>query len=187
MAIEAVFGLGNPEDRYAPTRHNLGARAVATYLQGRRTALPRPQEVGPARVYPFPDHLVVFPQTFMNLSGRAVAAVVQAFTLKPEALLIVYDDVALPFGRLRLRPGGGAGGHNGMASVLEALGTRAVPRLRLGIGDDVPADDLVGYVLAPFTPEEEKRLPDFLIRAARAIDYCVRQGLTAAMNRFNVG
>ncbi len=184
MATKAVFGLGNPGDRYADTRHNLGAHAVRAHLDARKS-LPRPREEGFCLVYPFRDHIVAFPNTYMNLSGAAVAELVRARGLAPSDCLVAHDDVDLPLGALRLRPGGGDGGHNGVASVIEHLGTRDFPRLRLGIGHAFPPGGMVDYVLGRFTAEEQAHLAELLEHAAGAIRCFVRQGIQTAMNRFN--
>lgn len=183
-ATKAAFGLGNPPDRYARTRHNIGAEAVLAFLD-RVHWRGQPQAVGLAQVYPLNGHLAALPQTFMNLSGIAVKDVVAHFGLALARCLIVYDDVSLPFGHLRLREAGGAGGHNGMASVLEHLGSREVPRLRIGIGDHPPPGGLADFVLGPFTPEERAHLPAVLGRAAQAIECFLAHDLETAMNRFN--
>jgi len=185
MASKAVFGLGNPGDRYVGTRHNLGAEVVRAYLKARKS-LPQAREEGSCLVYPLPrGHLIAFPNAYMNLSGAAVADLARVHNLAPADCLVAYDDVDLPLGTLRLRPGGGDGGHNGVASVIEHLGTRDFPRLRLGIGRDFPPGGMVHYVLGRFSPEERERLDDLFDRAAGAIRCFVRDGIQTAMNRFN--
>jgi len=181
---KAAFGLGNPGPLYERTRHNLGFLALDAYLQryGRDARHLRRSE---AFFYQLGDRLLVKPLTYMNLSGQAVRQVCQDFQLTPGDCLIIYDDYGLPWGRLRARARGGAGGHHGMVSIIEALGTREIPRLRLGIGSGEPRADLVEYVLSPFTPDEEQQLPTLLERAASAIDLFFRQGIEAVMQTFN--
>src|SRR5262249_5094167 len=158
-----VVGLGNPGARYARTRHNVGFR-VAERLRERwrfdppserfdgRFARGRVASLGGM------DVGVLEPETFMNVSGTSVSAALGKLPVEDPArdLLVVFDDADLPFGRLRLRPSGSAGGHNGLGDILEKLGTQDVPRLRLGIGRPEVPMDTVNFVLARFSPEEEK-------------------------------
>jgi len=180
---KAAFGLGNPGAKYRNTRHNLGRLAVECYLK-RQRGLKR-LTCDTAEAYRLGDHLVVKPLTYMNLSGLAAREILERFGLLPQQMLIVYDDVALPFGVMRARAKGGAGGHHGMESIIEALGTEEIPRLRLGIGSDPLPKDLTGYVLGEFEAEERSKLDEFLKRAADAIDCFFRCGIEAVMNRFN--
>jgi PTH1 family peptidyl-tRNA hydrolase len=130
---------------------------------------------------------VLAPQTWMNRSGEAVAAAVTGLALADPAqdLLLVFDDVDLPFGRLRLRPGGGAGGHRGLSDVIEALGRSDLPRLRFGVGRPQEPRDLAEWVLEPFSAEEERRLDERLEAAADAATAGLVDGIAAAMNRVN--
>ena len=183
---KAVVGLGNPGPRYERTRHNLGFLAVDRYLaRSRRRGRPEALPSRTAQIYRVGDFLVAKPQTYMNRSGLAVLEIARTHRLSPEEILIVYDDVMLPFGKLRARAQGGDGGHHGMASVIEALGTRHVPRLRLGIGRPDLPKDLTDYVLGAFTQEEERELDAFLDRAAQAIEVFLEQDIEAVMNEFN--
>jgi len=184
MGLRAVFGLGNPGDRYANTRHNVGAAAVLTYV-AQSPEDPTFEQDGFSRVYAFEHHVCVLPQTYMNLSGVAVSDVVKRHSLDVDRCLVVYDDVSIPFGHLRLRRSGSAGGQNGMQSVLDHLGCHDVPRLRVGIGGDVPAGALKDYVLSPFTRAEQKHLPKLLQAAAKAIELFLEVDLQTAMNRCN--
>ena len=127
--------------------------------------------------------LLAKPQTYMNRSGRTAVALCAQWEVPPEDVLVIFDDFLLDFGRLRFRRGGSAGGHNGLASVLEALNTEAVPRLRLGIGTP-PADaDVVDYVLDPFSPADE--VGDLIERGNAALEVYYAKGIAAAMNKFN--
>jgi len=184
MRPKAVFGLGNPGDRYAHTRHNVGAAAVLTYV-AQSAKDPTFEQDGFSRVYAFKRHLCVLPRTYMNLSGVAVGDAVERLDLDVERCLVVYDDVSIPFGHLRLRRGGSAGGHNGMQSVLDHLGSQDVPRLRVGVGGGVPAGALKDYVLASFTQAEQQQLPKLLQAAAKAIELFLEFDLQTAMNRCN--
>jgi PTH1 family peptidyl-tRNA hydrolase len=124
------------------------------------------------------------PMTYMNRSGIAVAAMTEALAIPPEELLVVVDDIDLPVGRLRLRPSGGAGSHNGLRDIVAAIGT-SFPRLRIGVRGEAPWDDLADYVLAPFTSDEEQQVVAVIERAAEAVLAAVNLGLAPAMNQFN--
>lgn len=184
-----VIGLGNPGERYRDTRHNLGFR-VARELAARRGARIDRLECN-ALVGEAPDGgdlLFVLPQTFMNRSGHALRCLRERRGLEPERMLVVYDEVQLPLGRLRMRPGGGPGGHRGMESVVESLRTDRVPRLRLGCGSEAGAsvgDDLVRYVLSPFEADERGAAEEMIERAADACEVWLDEGVDVAMNRTN--
>jgi PTH1 family peptidyl-tRNA hydrolase len=182
-----VVGLGNPGERYAETRHNLGFRVVEELARRRGVTVAKIEcnsRVG--RVGD--DLLLVMPQTYMNRSGFAMRCLAERHDFEPSDLLVVYDEVALPLGRLRMRPGGSPGGHRGLESVVENLRTDRIPRLRLGCGgeDGPPAgEDLVDYVLSPFRPEEREPAGEMVERAADACEAWVARGIEAAMNEFN--
>ncbi len=187
--MRLVVGLGNPGGRYASTRHNVGFRAVERL--GRRHGIELEEERFEGRFGAgwIAGHEValLLPGTFMNASGRSVAAAVEALGLEDPArhLIVVLDDADLPFGRLRLRARGSDGGHNGLADVLGRLGSQEVPRLRFGIGRPGEPVDTVDWVLAPFAPEEERRLGGLLERAAEALECFLEDGAGPAMSRFN--
>ena len=185
-----IVGLGNPGAKYAATRHNAGFR-VLECLARRHGADFREEPGLDARVAPVElagtACLLVEPQTFMNRSGTTVLAAMGRWPSidPPRDLLVVYDDMDLPLGRIRLRPAGGGGGHNGIGDVLEAVGHSEVQRLRFGIGHPGQADAVLDWVLQPFTPEEVGPLEAAVERAADAVEAVVAEGLTAAMGRFN--
>ena len=195
--MKLVVGLGNPGSRYAPTRHNVGYRVVERLSRdlgialderrfGGRFGRGRAALVGGNTA----DIGILEPGTWMNRSGDAVAAAVEDLPMEDCAadLLIVFDDMDLPFGRLRVRPSGGAGGHNGLAHVLTRLGERGVenvPRLRFGIGRSDAADATIDWVLSPFSHEEEVSLEARLADAALAVQVAFAEGVAPAMNRFN--
>ncbi|MGD2116436.1 MAG: aminoacyl-tRNA hydrolase [Acidobacteriota bacterium] len=186
----AVVGLGNPGERYRDTRHNLGFRVVRELARRRGVRVDRLEcnaLVG-ALVGEGDGLLLVLPQTYMNRSGHALRCLRERRGLQPDRTLVVYDEVQLPLGRLRLRPGGSPGGHRGMESVVENLRTDQVPRLRLGCaGEDGPpsGDDLVDYVLSPFDEAERATAEAMIEQAADACEAWLEEGAEAAMNRFN--
>lgn len=183
--MKAVVGLGNPGKEYERTRHNMGRLAVRSFLE-RFTPIDK-TEHDFSVVYRFGDLvLVVEPLVYMNVSGIAVKELCERYRVTPQECLIVYDDYAIPFGKLRARRRGGAGGHHGMESVIAELQTEEIPRLRIGIGTGQPLADLTEYVLGEFTPEEHARLPEILARAADAIECFVQTDIETVMNQFNV-
>jgi PTH1 family peptidyl-tRNA hydrolase len=184
--VRLVVGLGNPGPRYVGTRHNVGYR-IASVLAARLgldwadSAYRGSLACSEAR-----DLALLMPSTFMNASGESVVAAVDALAVAPATgLLVAFDDLDLPFGRLRLRAAGGCGGHRGMESIAQALGSEGFPRLRFGIGRPAPGADVIGYVLSPFEAEEEAALPVHLERAADAILSALDHGIDAAMERYN--
>jgi len=182
-----IVGLGNPGPRYAGTRHNLGREAVEALAARHGAALDQAKfnaRFGRGRIGAVPVALAT-PLTYMNESGRAVAPLARFFRVPPERLLVAFDDLDLPLGTLRLRAEGGAGGHNGMADVLRALGTTGVPRLRLGIGRPPAGWDPADYVLSRFAAGERAEADALAQAAADAAERVVAQGLEAAMNAVN--
>jgi PTH1 family peptidyl-tRNA hydrolase len=185
--IRVVVGLGNPGARYAGTRHNIGFRLLER-LAGDLGAGPEADEG--AYAVSWADWngeriALVRPLLYMNRSGDALARFPESAVAGPGEHLIVFDDVSLPFGTLRFREEGSAGGHRGLLSVLDRFGTEAVPRLRLGVGREEDAGELADYVLAPFTDEEEERVEEWLARASRGVQVFLQEGPEAAMTRFN--
>jgi len=182
-----IAGLGNPGPKYAANRHNVGFRCVERL--GIALGLPFDKDQKQARVAlgDFDGRRVVLakPQTFMNESGRAVAALTRFYKVPLECLLVVYDDLDLPLGSVRLRPEGGSGGHKGMRSIIEHLGTQDFPRLRIGIGRPPGRMDPAAYVLQDFSADERPLLEETLERAVAAVETWLRQGVEVAMDRYN--
>jgi len=184
--MRLVVGLGNPGSRYRLTRHNLGFMVVdiladrwQVSIGGRRHG----SELGVAEI----DHTRVIlakPQTYMNASGEAVGKLRRLYHLEPCDVLVVHDDLDLPLGRIRLRGEGGAGGHNGVASVISVLG-KGFPRLRVGIGRPTGGADPVGFVLEPFTAAESAIIQNIVARAAEGVESWARHGLEPTMNVLN--
>lgn len=182
--IRLVAGLGNPGREYEHTRHNAGFLVIDRLAA--RLGLTLSFSQGWQALYGrAPDGCMYLkPMTFMNLSGRSVQGVAQFYKVAPAETLIVFDDLALPLGQLRLRREGSAGGQNGMQSVIEHLGTTEVPRLRIGIGA-AGQSDLVDHVLGKFTAGELAPLAAAIDRAADAVTHTREHGLESAMNLFN--
>lgn len=177
-----VAGLGNPGERYTRTRHNIGWLLLDEIAGSEPFREEKRFEGMVARV---DGAWLLKPTTFMNLSGVAVRGMADYFKIPRENVLVVLDEAALPFGRLRLRPSGSAGSHNGLESVLLHFATEAVPRLRIGIGEPPSPVTLHDHVLGRFTSAEEEILPAVLGRAADAVRCILKNGLAVAMNEFN--
>lgn len=187
--MKVIAGLGNPGSEYEDTPHNVGFDVVArlakrlaaewrrsTRFQARLARVDRGGETW----------FLVQPQTFMNLSGMSVVPLLRYHGGSPEDLVVVLDDADLPLGRLRIRPEGGSGGHRGLASVIEALGTESFARVRLGVGRELAADGgLVDHVLGRFSPVRRLAAQRMVATAADAVECLIEKGLAEAMNRFN--
>ena len=188
MAVDLVIvGLGNPGRNYARTRHNAGARVLEEVAARWSIPLQRRNPHALLGLGSVEGRQVVLarPRSFMNESGPAVAYLVARFGILPERLLLLYDEMDLPLGALRIRARGSAGGHQGMASVLRSMGTQELPRLRVGIGRPPQGVDEIPYVLGAFTRQEEQALAPVLVRAADAVGCVLLEGVESAMNRFN--
>lgn len=195
MSAKLVMGLGNPGRRYARSRHNLGfllIDRVADYSGAsvtRKTCESlvgqREREWTPVTAEWLEPLVLAKPQTYMNHSGVAAAALARRFGARGADLVVAYDDLDLPFGRLRIRCGGSAGGHRGLASVLHHLADRDFVRLRVGIGRPPAGVDAVDYVLSRFSPEELESLDGVLSRAAEAVEAIASKGPVWAMENFN--
>ncbi|MFH2063134.1 MAG: aminoacyl-tRNA hydrolase [bacterium] len=188
--MKLIVGLGNPGEKYSRTRHNAGAMALERFRlrhpesfgewHEKFRSLVSEGRIGDEKV------ALLLPQTYMNESGRAVREAVDFWKVETEQLLVVSDDFSLPFGTVRLRRDGSAGGHNGLKSVFEMMSTESIPRLRIGIGNvqmyRTPAEK---FVLERFSAEEEGRMDKTMDRISDALDKFLDEGLDAAMNAFN--
>jgi PTH1 family peptidyl-tRNA hydrolase len=182
-----IAGLGNPGRQYRNTRHNAGFIMIDHLVEEYKIRLSKMQfnaitgsiELDSARV------ILAKPQTFMNLSGQSVAALVRFYKIPLEQLLVAHDDIDLPVGALRIRPGGGAGGQKGLASTIERLGTQEFPRMRIGIGRPSGTQEAAGYVLQEFSTGDIRVLKAVFPQAVQAVHTFITEGLQAAMNRYN--
>jgi PTH1 family peptidyl-tRNA hydrolase len=182
-SYQLIVGLGNPGRDYAETRHNVGFMIVDR-LAAKEGAEWRTEKRWDAHVARAGATWLLKPQTYMNLSGEAVTCLTGFYKIPASAVLVILDDMALPLGKLRFRANGSAGGHNGLQSVIDHLGTQSVARLRVGIGGADPGAS-VGHVLGRFREEERPVLNETLQRAMDAIECAQYEGLPTAMNRFN--
>jgi len=186
--MKLVVGLGNPGSRYAGTRHNVGFETLD--LLAKRHGLdwataPKGAE-GLVANWRIGGAIFAKPLTFMNLSGAAVVPLLQFYKIELADLLVIVDEVQLETGRIRVRPSGSAGGHNGLKSIIGSLGTDAFPRLRIGVGRGDSRRDLADHVLAKFDKDERAIVEDAVVRAADASEAFIEHGIQVAMNRFNV-
>jgi len=183
--MKLVVGLGNPGRRYAGTRHNIGFDVVDLLAERHRLEWESaPADALLAR-WRAASVIVAKPLTFMNLSGVAIGELLRFYKIELPDLFVIVDDINLELGRLRARPSGSAGGHNGLKSVIEALGTEEYARLRIGVGRGDQRRDLADHVLAKFDPEERVDVAEATGRAADAAELFVAEGIVPLMNRFN--
>ncbi len=183
-----IVGLGNPGPKYEATRHNCGFLVIDELARraGRELRVTECQALTARTVIGDHDVLLAKPQTFMNLSGVAVAGLKNKYGIEgTTSILVVSDDLALPFGQLRVRPKGSAGGQNGLKSVIEKLGTPDFPRVRLGIAPDHPVTDAAAFVLAEFPQRDREALAEMVARAADAVEAVLTKGIAAAMSQYN--
>jgi PTH1 family peptidyl-tRNA hydrolase len=185
---ELIVGLGNPEPKYNQTRHNIGFAAVDELARIWQMPLKENKRfqglfsegtVGVQKVR------LLKPLTYMNRSGQSVRAVTDWYKVQPQSVLVIYDDMDLPVGRLRMRLSGSAGGHNGMKSIISHLGGKDFPRLRIGIGKSNGDKGTVSHVLGKFAPEETKIIEEVLYVSVKAIELSLKEGVEKSMSRYN--
>jgi PTH1 family peptidyl-tRNA hydrolase len=185
--MKIIVGLGNPGKKYERTRHNAGFLVVDALARSLRFDLSQEKYhalIGKGRVGE-EEALLAKPQTFMNESGRSVGAILRYTSVSAGDLVVVHDELDLPLGAVRVKAGGGHGGHNGLRSIIDHVGTPDFIRVRVGVGRPAPGRDAADYVLSPFAPAERIAAEDAFERAARAIAAVIADGLTKAMNEFN--
>lgn len=183
-----IVGLGNPGSEYEFTRHNAGFRAIDILAASLDCKIQKGKFEGIYGQTDYNGHRLYLlkPLTYMNLSGRSVLQMSAFFKIPPERIIVLFDDISLPPGKLRLRPEGSAGGHNGIKSIIAELGSQNFPRVKIGVGAKPHKDfDLAAWVLSTFSANEEKDLKPALERAAQAALAIIDKGLYEAANRFN--
>ena len=185
--MKLIVGLGNPGSEYRDTRHNIGFLVIDELARRWNTAASREQfeALIVKTMFDGAPVMLAKPLTFMNLSGHAVSALAGYYKVEPAEVLALTDDVALPLGRLRARREGGAGGHNGLKSLIEQLGTQSFPRLRIGVGRGDDRRDLADHVLGRFEADERDTVSAAVLRAADATEVFLRDGIERVMNAFN--
>ncbi len=189
ISPELIVGLGNPESRYDQTRHNIGFDAVDSLAKAWSLSWKenkRFQGLIAEGISPYGNKIrLLKPLTYMNRSGQAVRAVIDWYKIAPGSVLVIYDDMDLPVGRLRIRRSGSAGGHNGMKSIISHLGSQDFPRLRIGIGKSTGKRQTIGHVLGKFAPEEKKVIQEMLDISVNAVEKSLKEGVEKAMNIYN--
>ncbi len=182
-----IAGLGNPGEKYARTRHNMGFLTVDLLAEQEGVKLNRVKFQSAYNILSFAGAkcLVMKPQTYMNLSGEAVRQAAQFYRVPAERVLVIYDDVSLPVGKLRVRPTGSAGGHNGIKNIIAHLGTQDFPRIKIGTGAPQSGGDMIDWVIGEPSQADKKLLLDSFQRAIQAAECVIRSGCQKAMNDFN--
>jgi len=193
--MKLIIGLGNPGRGYANNRHNIGFTCLNYFTRTQGIRFDKKQgkarigtgEVAGVKV------AVARPQTYMNRSGESVSRLIKRFDINLDDLLVIHDDLDLPLGKIRIRQGGGSGGHKGIESITSSLGSQDFLRLRVGVGRPTATEgsieisdaDIIAYVLSDFTPDQKQIITTVISRVSEAIYYLLTEGLTAAMNKYN--
>ena len=182
-----IAGLGNPTREYEKTRHNVGFDTIDVLVDKMNVSVDERKFKGlyGRGILEGEKVILLKPQTFMNLSGESVRAAADYYKVDPDHIIIIYDDISLAPGQLRIRTKGSAGGHNGIKSIIAHLGTQEFPRIKIGVGDKPPRMDLADYVLSRFSREDREIMEKAFEEAAQAVQVMIRQGMEAAMNQFN--
>ena len=182
-----IVGLGNPGEKYARSRHNIGFRCIDTIAKASDAKFDRkPKAELAACVIADKQALLMKPRTFMNNSGEAVAPVINFYHIPTEGLIVVYDDMDLPLGKLRIRNQGSAGGHNGVLSIITHVGSENFVRVRVGIGrPEAAGRNAIGHVLGDFTKDEEAAIKNAVDNVKNVLEVMLKEGVPLAMNRFN--
>jgi peptidyl-tRNA hydrolase, PTH1 family len=185
--MRVIVGLGNPGPEYAWTPHNLGFLAVDAVAERARIRVERPEAKSLVGLGQFAGKEIALakPHTMMNLSGLAVRDLLERFECDAEEMVVLYDDVALPWGMLRIRERGSAGSHNGLKSIIGTIGSSEFPRVRMGIQPEHPVGDLASYVLRPMRKADLETAAEMTEQAAEAVELILTRGIAHAMNRFN--
>lgn len=182
-----IAGLGNPEPRYNKTRHNIGFRVLDALAAGHNIEISERRHKGllGKGIIAGEKVILIKPQTYMNLSGECLRAAADYYKVEPERIIVLFDDISLEVGKLRVRKKGSAGGHNGIKSIIAHLGTEGFPRLKFGVGGKPAHMDLADYVLGRFDAADEELVEDGIKRACSAVECMLAEGCDTAMNRYN--
>jgi PTH1 family peptidyl-tRNA hydrolase len=190
--MKLIVGLGNPGLRYANNRHNIGFMCLNHFARMQGIRLDSKQGQARTGTGEINGEKIVLarPQTFMNSSGKSVSRLVQKYKIEPGDLIVIHDDLDLPLGKIRIRQGGSSGGHKGIESIINELGSQDFIRVRIGIGRPIGADeaseaDVIDYVLNDFDPDEKQIITEVIPKVSEAILCLLNEGLTAAMNKYN--
>lgn len=182
-----IVGLGNPENEYAHTRHNMGFDTINQIAKNNNIQITKNKFKGLCESTIIQNQKVILlkPQTYMNLSGESVKEVAEFYNLKPEEIIVIYDDIDIEKGHIKIRKKGGAGSHNGMKSVVEELQSTNFARIRVGIGQPEFKSDMINYVIGKVSQEEQEILQQGVEKAAKAVEEILKNGIDIAMNKFN--
>lgn len=182
-----IVGLGNPENEYAHTRHNMGFDTINQIAKNNNIQITKNKFKGLCESTIIQNQKVILlkPQTYMNLSGESVKEVAEFYNLKPEEIIVIYDDIDIEKGHIKIRKKGGAGSHNGMKSVVEELQSTDFARIRVGIGQPELKSDMINYVIGKVSQEEQEILQQGVEKAAKAVEEILKNGIDIAMNKFN--
>lgn len=185
--MKIIVGLGNPTDKYAGTRHNVGFSVIYNISDAYGIAVDTKKHkalIGKG-IIEGEKVILAMPQTFMNLSGESVRELLDYYKCDETDLIVIYDDISLDVGKLRIRKKGSAGGHNGIKNIIAHLGTQEFTRIKVGVGEKLPKMDLIDYVLGRFTKEEQPVIREAAELATKAVATIITEGADMAMNRFN--
>lgn len=182
-----IVGLGNPENEYAHTRHNMGFDTINQIAKNNNIQITKNKFKGLCESTIIQNQKVILlkPQTYMNLSGESVKEVAEFYNLKPEEIIVIYDDIDIEKGHIKIRKKGGAGSHNGMKSVVEELQSTDFARIRVGIGQPEFKSDMINYVIGKVPQEEQEILQQGVEKSAKAVEEILKNGIDIAMNKFN--
>lgn len=182
-----IVGLGNPENEYAHTRHNMGFDTINQIAKNNNIQITKNKFKGLCESTIIQNQKVILlkPQTYMNLSGESVKEVAEFYNLKPEEIIVIYDDIDIEKGHIKIRKKGGAGSHNGMKSVVEELQSTDFARIRVGIGQPEFKSDMINYVIGKVSQKEQEILQQGVEKAAKAVEEILKNGIDIAMNKFN--
>ena len=182
-----IVGLGNPEEEYSNTRHNMGFNTINKISQQYNIEVKQNkfQALYGSGMIEKEKVILLKPQTYMNLSGNSVKEVVDFYKIEKEKILVIYDDMDIEPGKIKIRKKGSAGGHNGMKSIIQMIGTEEFPRIRVGIGRPIHKDDEINYVIGAIPEEDLKRLDEGIEKAQKAVEEILRNGVDSAMNKYN--